>query len=140
MRVAQIRETVEQFAKVNLKDKSRRYDLIKYRFLYCYYSYYYSTEVVTYRKIGDEINRAHCSVIYAIKEYPNILKSDTSFRREVEIFDKLFWKKHQDIVNQEELSPIDNNGVVQLQIKSIDRKIRKLKAKRKQLIKNYSIL
>lgn len=140
MRIQQIRATVEDFAKVNLKEKNRRYDLIKYRFLYCYYAYYYSTEVVTYQRIGDEIGRTHATIIYAIKEFPNLLNSDPSFKREVDIFDKLFWKKHEDIKNQEELEPIDANNVIHLQVKAIDRKIKKLRQKRREIIENYSIL
>ena len=75
-----------------------------------------------------------------IEEYPNILNSDPSFKREVEIFDKLFWKRHEDIKNEEELMPIDTNNIAGLQIKAIDNKIRKLKSKRRQLINNFCIL
>ena len=81
MTCEEIKEFVKsEFGIEDLEKNTRQSDYIKARFAFCYLCYKYSTELLTYRKVGEYIKRDHATVMYNLKEFPYIIESDKQFK------------------------------------------------------------
>ena len=84
----ELKKSVENYFFTDLTVKNRKVDQVKIRYLY-YHLAYRMFPVYSFEKIGKSLNQDHATVIYALKELPNILAFDKRFARQVEKFTNL---------------------------------------------------
>ena len=99
MTLEQIKKETEQYFDIKLDNRSRRYDLVKVRYLYYHLCQLYSSELTTYQKIGDTLGFDHATVIHGLKQFINIRDFDKPFKRHCAIFTEYLIDKYPPEVN-----------------------------------------
>ena len=105
MTLKEIEKEIENYFEINLKSRGRKFDVIKVRFFYYYCCFMYSTEYLTYDKVGSSIGFNHATVIYGLKEFKNIYNSDNNFKYHCSIVENIFIEKSKNNLNYD----IDEN-------------------------------
>lgn len=135
MTTEEIKEFTEQYFDIDISTRTREHKYIKIRFLYCHYAYYYSSRKTSEKYIGSLIDRDRTSVIYALKEYPNIVRFDIEFKSELSSFHKAFLEKLDKTV-PEEYKDLVPESIDKLELKKEIKLLREKVKRRDNSIKN----
>jgi len=74
------REIIERFYNIKLDNKTRERKYVYARAIYYYVSKNYSNYNIS--QIARSLNKNHATVIYALKELPNMLKFDKNLKQD----------------------------------------------------------
>ena len=80
MTCKQIKEFLDKEAGFNIADKCRNIEYIEYRWAYFYLAFKFSTEQLTYKHVGRQVNRDHATVLYGTKTLKDYYHTDKTFR------------------------------------------------------------
>ena len=80
------KQLIEAYYNVNLSEKTRRRDIVHFRFLYYYLAYNHSSGGYSLDALGQTLGFDHATVLYGIKQYKNLYEFDKRFRETVDPF------------------------------------------------------
>jgi hypothetical protein len=125
MKLIEIKTEIENHFGVDLKKKSRRYDLIKLRYLYYHLCHLYSSEITTFQKIADTLGFHHATVMHGLKEFINIRDQDLSFKSDCVNFMAYIFDKYPPDLNLEEKNKSTKTNYIRRKIKLLEEELNK---------------
>jgi len=126
MTLEELKQTTQDFWNVDITPKDRTFPRIKIRFLY-YHTAYKIFPTLTLTELGHTLGQSHCTVLHAIREFPNIVNSDKNFKSDVVVYYKLIDSLIKDVdLKIEDYDDINNIRLKMMNV-SANKKIKELR-------------
>ncbi len=87
MRAKRIRKLIEDYFEVNLSEKTRRREVVQYRYLYYSLAYTHAVDGRSLRSVGETVGGFnHATVLHGIRQYENLYQYDRTYKSLVRPF------------------------------------------------------
>ncbi len=81
MRAERIRKLIEDYFEVDLSEKTRRREVVQYRYLYYSLAYTHAVDGRSLRSIGETLGGFnHATVLHGIKQHENLYQYDRLYK------------------------------------------------------------
>ena len=127
MTCKEIKDFLDKEAGFDISEKKRLLEFIKFRWLYYHFCVRYSTDGLSYQRIGNVIGMVHATVLHGLNSFNNYYETDKDFSKWVNEIESKILK----IIPKKEIkkvSKLDSMDVLKMRlvIKRQSKKIHQL--------------
>jgi len=80
MTTLEIKEFLDKEFAFNIAEQTRKSEYVNARYMYYFFAFKYSSEIVTNKRVGNAVNRDHASVMHGMRCYKDFYETDKYFR------------------------------------------------------------